>query len=82
MKAATAIRIVLSIWAGIATFLGTMVAGCDAIGGVSTWERCSTWLGTPAFVEWPNGLLDVVIPLLLAVFVGVGAWWLLGRTQR
>lgn len=80
--AANVIRIVLAVWVGIATFLGTMVAGCDDVGGVPTRERCTTWLGTPAFVEWPNGILDLVIPLLLGLLLGVGVWWLLARNQR
>jgi hypothetical protein len=80
--AANVIRIVLAVWVGIGTFLGTMVAGCDDVGGVPTWERCTTWLGTPALIDWPDGTLDLVIPLLLGSLVGGGVWWLLARRDR
>jgi hypothetical protein len=74
-------RILVAAAGGVVVFLGTMVGNCDAIGGVPTWERCDTWLGTPAFVDWPSGILDLIIPLALGASAALAAWWLLGLTQ-
>ena len=49
---------------------------------VPTWERCDTWLGTPGFVDWPSGILDLLIPFALGTAVGIVGWWLLGFTHR
>lgn len=76
---APATRIVLSGAAGIFTLLGTMTAGCDDIGGVSSWERCRSWFGTP-ILEWPGGNWSPIFPLLLGIGVGTLVWWLLGFT--
>lgn len=70
----TVLRPMLSVAAGVVTLLSTMVAGCNDVGGVPSWERCHTWLGTPT-VDWPG------VPLLaLALSLGVGylVWWLFG----
>ncbi len=74
------VRFLLAAAVGVVTFLGTMGATCDDIGGVPTWERCDTWLGTPAFVDWPSGILDLFIPLALGAAVGFAIWQLLGLT--
>jgi hypothetical protein len=74
------VRIVLSGAVGLLGFLGTMTARCDDIGGVPTWERCTTWLGTPTFVAWPSGALDVITPLIFGVIVGSVSWWMLAKT--
>lgn len=76
----TSIRVVLSVFAGIATLLGTMTMGCDDEGGVSSWERCRSWLGNP-ILEWPGGDWSPIFPLLLGITVGAVAWWWLGRTR-
>ena len=79
-KVKTTIRILLTAAVGVVTFLGTMVGICDDIGGVPTRERCDTWLGTPAFVDWPSGILDLIIPLALGAATALVGWWLLGLT--
>lgn len=75
----TVIRGLLSAAAGFVTLLGTMTMGCDDRGGVSSWERCRSWLGNP-IVEWPGGDWSVVFPLLLGIAMCVWVWWLLGRS--
>lgn len=72
-------RILVSSLAGIMTFLGTMTAGCDDIGGVPSWERCRSWLGTP-IIEWRGGDWSPIFPLLLGIGVGYLVFRLLGFT--
>ncbi len=69
------LRPMLSVAAGVVTLLSTMVAGCNDVGGVPSWERCHTWLDTPT-VDWPGAPL-----LALALSLGAGylVWWLFGR---
>ncbi len=70
----TTIRVLIAAAVGVITFLGTMGATCDDVGGVPTWERCDTWLGTPAFVDWPSGILDLFIPLAQGAAHGLAVW--------
>ena len=72
------LRAMLSVAAGVVTLLSTMVAGCNDVGGVPSWERCHTWLGNPT-VDWPGAPL-----LALALSLGVGyiVWWLVGKVFR
>ena len=70
----------LSIVAGAVTFLGTMVASCDDIGGAPSWERCQSWLGNP-IIEWPGGSFSPLFSLAFGVGVAYLVWWLLGRSQ-
>lgn len=82
MRAAKlAVRTALSVVAGIVTFLGTMTAMCDDEGGVSSWERCNSWLGNP-IIEWPGGNFSPLFALALGVGIGYLVWWLLGRSQK
>ncbi len=74
------VRIVLSVAAGMVTFLGTMTAHCDDIGGVPSWERCQSWLGDP-MIEWPGGNFSPLLSLAFGIGVGYLIWWLLGRSQ-
>ncbi len=69
------LRPLLSVAAGVATFLGTFRTDCDHVAGVPSWERCETWLGTPT-VDWPGAPL---LTLVLALGVGYLVWWLFGR---
>ena len=74
------VRIVLSVVSGAVTFMGTMTAYCDDIGGVPSWERCRSWLGNP-IIEWPGGNLSPLFALAFGIGVGYLVWWLLGRSQ-
>jgi hypothetical protein len=73
-------RIILLSAAGVLVFLCTMAAYCDDIGGVPSWERCSSWLGNP-MIEWPGGNPSTLFSLALGVGVGYFVWWLLGETR-
>jgi hypothetical protein len=73
------VRIILSSLAAVITLLATMTAFCGDEGGVSSWERCSSWFGNP-ILEWPGGNWSPVFPLLLGIAIGVLVWWLLGFT--
>ena len=46
-------RMWLTVSAGVVAFLGAflflMPWGCADVGGVSSWERCTSAIGTPAF---------------------------------
>ena len=75
------VRLAFSLFAGVVTFLGTMTLGCDDAGGVPSWERCTSWLGNP-ILEWPGGDWNLVFPIVLAIVVGSGAWWVLGRFEQ
>ncbi len=79
-----AIRALLSGAAGIVVFLGTMIDGCDDVGpSVPTWDRCTSWLGTPLLVEWPSADMSaLIIPLILGSGVWVLAWWASGLARR
>ena len=69
------LRPMLSVAAGVVTLLSTVVAGCNDVDGVPSWERCQTWLGNPT-VDWPGAPL---FALALALGVGYLVWWLFGR---
>ena len=72
------LRAMLSVAAGVVTLLSTMVAGCNDVGGVPSWERCHTWLGNPT-VDWPGAPL---LALALSLGVGYFVWWLVGKVFR
>lgn len=67
----------LAALATAAAFLFLTPAGCNEVGGVPSWERCTTILGTPAFSVEDLGLdntFDILPPLIIGVLVGVVAW--------
>ena len=68
----------LSAIASTLVFLATMGGTCDDIGGVPTWDRCTSWLGTPLLIDFPSGILDLIIPLTIALAIGAAVWWLFG----
>jgi hypothetical protein len=74
----TIVRTVLAAAAGLVTVLGTALYGCVDVGGVSDWERCTSFLGNP-ILEW-RGTWFYVVPLFFGVAVGFTIWWLLGLT--
>ena len=69
------LRPMLSVTAGVVTLLSTVVAGCNDVDGVPSWERCHTWLGNPT-VDWPGAPL---FALALSLGVGYLVWWLFGK---
>jgi hypothetical protein len=78
-----AVRVLLSVAAGIVTFLGAMTGTCDDVGGVPTWDRCTSWLGTPLLFEfeWPSGIGGLIFPLILGSGAGALLWWLSGSVR-
>jgi len=77
----------LSSWiAGVAAavvyFYLLVPSGCNDGGGQSSFERCITYLGTPAFsVEdfgW-DATLNVIPPIAFGLIVGLLTWRLLER---
>ncbi|MCQ3803491.1 MAG: hypothetical protein OXC98_10720 [bacterium] len=68
------LRPMLSLATGAVTFLSVFVAECDHEAGVPSWERCNSFLGTPA-VDWPGASLSA---LALGIGVGYLVWWLFG----
>jgi hypothetical protein len=80
-------RRLLSVLAGVvvfaAAFLFVMPWGCADVGGVSSWEHCTSAMGTPAFSFEDWGLdssLNILIPVVSGLLVGIGTWWL-GRMK-
>lgn len=74
-----------SVTIGVATFIGSYVfvfpSGCAEVEGMSSWERCTTLIGTPAFslTDWGlDNQFDILIPLVVGVLAGGVTWWLLG----
>jgi hypothetical protein len=75
-------RGLISTIVGVIVFaLAVMFAfptGCADVGGVPSWERCTTMMGTPAFSLSDFGLAnqwDILIPLALAVVAGLITWF-------
>jgi hypothetical protein len=68
----------LAVVAGVFTFLGTMTAGCNDLGGVPSWERCRSWPGNP-IIEWPGGDWSPLWALAIGVGVGWLVWTAVGR---
>lgn len=82
-------RIIGSAVAGfvalVLTFLFLMPWGCNDVGGVPSWERCITYMDTPAFSVEDLGLtagFNLLVPLLLAAVVGSVTWILLGAATH
>ena len=80
-------RTVTSVVAGLVAFAGAffylMPAGCDDVGGVPSWERCTSFGGTPAFSLSDFGLVnqfDILIPLLAFAITTTVVWLLLAAT--
>ncbi|MBI4218876.1 MAG: hypothetical protein HY682_01950 [Chloroflexi bacterium] len=80
-------RALASVTIGIAAFVGLVVFvfpwGCVEPLGVPSWERCTTFIGTPAFsfTDWDWGRdnkFDIFVPLVAGVLAGGVTLWLLG----
>jgi hypothetical protein len=74
-----------SVIIGVVAFVGAYMflfpTGCAAVDGVSSWERCTTVMGNPAFslTDWGlDNTFDILIPLVVGVFAAAVTWWLLG----
>lgn len=74
-------RIAATVIAGVVAFIAAVVlvipSGCDDVGGVPSWERCITMLGTPAYSVEDVGLAsswNVVIPFLLGAIAALITW--------
>jgi hypothetical protein len=81
-------RTMAALAAGVVAFVGAfyylMPAGCDDVGGVPSWERCTSLEGTPAFSLSDLGLpnqFDILIPLFAFALVASITWLLLGATD-
>ena len=75
----------VSALAGVAAllvaFLFLMPWGCGDVGEVSSWERCTSAMGTPAFSVEDWGLdsnLNILIPVVSGLLVAIVTWWLGG----
>lgn len=82
-------RKLISVIIGVVAFVDGYVflfpTGCNDVAGVSSWERCNTLLGNPAFSLSDWGLatqFDILIPLAVGVLAGGLTWWLLGPDRR
>ncbi|MGH9893638.1 MAG: hypothetical protein ACREA0_16955 [bacterium] len=77
-----------SVVASLLVFIGLVLfvvpSGCNDGGGVSSWERCTTPMGTPAFSveDWGwDAALNVVPPVVAALLVGLLVRLVLGRSR-
>ena len=72
--------VIAGVVAAIVYFLFLTPSSCSDIGGVPSWERCTSWLEMPAFSVEDFGLnatLNVIPPVLVGILVGLITWWLL-----
>ena len=83
------IRALIAIGTGVVTFVATSLlvipAGCADVGGVPSWQRCTTILGTPAFSVSDLGLnnsFEVLIPLLGGLLAGTFTWLATGPSDH
>ena len=74
----TVATVITGVMAAVVAFLFLVPSGCTDQGGVPSWERCTSFLGTPAFsVEdfgWDT-TLNLVQPILIGLLVGLLVWW-------
>jgi hypothetical protein len=75
----------LSVLAGVVAFLVAFLFlipwGCADVAGLSSWERCTSAMGTPAFSVEDWGLdsnLNILIPVVSGLLVGTVTWRLGG----
>lgn len=72
-------RRLISVIVGVVAFVGAYLflfpTGCADVDGMSSWDRCTTVMGNPAFsVAEELGIanqFDIVIPLAVGVLAGV-----------
>lgn len=71
---------VVGIIAFVVAYMFLFPAGCADVEGMSSWERCTTVMGNPAFSLSDWGLanqFDILIPFAVAVLAALVTWWLL-----
>lgn len=74
--------VIIGVLAVVGAYMFLFPTGCAVVDGLSSWERCITVLGNPAFSLSDWGLVpefDMLIPLATGLLVGGITWWLLGR---
>ena len=77
-----------SLTIGVAAFTGGYLflfpTGCADVDGMSSWERCTTPVGTPAFslTDWGvDSTFDTLIPLAVGILAAhLTQWGLANRT--
>jgi len=76
------VRAVLSALAGFTVLILTMPAGCGDVGGVPSWERCSSFIGLPAIALGDDlgigSTWNWLGPMLLAAVIAALVWAILG----
>lgn len=75
---------IVGVVAFAAAYLFLFPQACADVEGMSSWERCTTLVGTPAFslTDWGlDNLFDILMPLAAGVLAGGLSWWLLGRAS-
>lgn len=80
-------RFILPVGVGVLLFLGSVLLlfpwACDDDEAPS-WERCTTYVGTPAWSVEDLGLdekLNIVAPFLIGGVAGVTTWFVSGRRK-
>ncbi|MDH5421661.1 MAG: hypothetical protein OEY55_07650 [Acidimicrobiia bacterium] len=66
----------------IAGYLFLFPTGCADVDGMSSWERCTTPVGSPAFslTDWGlDNTFDILIPLAVGILAGLVTRWRLGN---
>lgn len=75
----TVASVITGVVATVVSFLFLVLAACNDVGGVPSWERCTSFLRTPVFsVEdfgW-DGVFNLIQPVLVGLIVGSITWWL------
>ncbi|MFZ0015393.1 MAG: hypothetical protein WAL25_14915 [Acidimicrobiia bacterium] len=73
--------VVVGVVAFVVAYMFLFPSGCADVEGMSSWDRCTTVMGNPAFSLSDWGLanqFDILIPLAVAVLAALFTWWLLG----
>jgi hypothetical protein len=75
------ISVIIGVFAFVGAYLFLFPTGCADVDGMSSWERCTTVMGNPAFsVAEELGIanqFDIAIPLAVGVLAGAVTSWLL-----
>lgn len=76
------IAVIMGVVAFVGAYMFLFPTGCADVDAMSSWERCTTVMGNPAFsVSEELGLanqFDILIPLAVGVLAGLVTSWLLG----